>query len=565
MLNSNAEPLDTTIDIVTPENISFHYRVAGPFRRLPALVADYLLRITLYGALWFALTMALALLVWLLPPLRGMAEFLFGGGVAFMIVLWFVLDWFYGGLFETYWNGQTPGKRMLGIRVVTTSGQPINGLQAVMRNVFRYADLFPFLSLRMLNPLFGGEADMALPDVYLIPTLLVGLATMFLNRRFQRLGDLLCGTMVIIEERKWLAGVARLEDPRAAQLASFLPVDFVVSRPLAVRLGVIRGSAAVLHAGSAARGGAAPGRTIDSAVRSVAGHEPRFAVVRALLPYVRRRPYRRRTARVAARSASDRVRDVPLRSSGVDIFPCRFRGAEFRAAADSRADLSEAPRMKVAQLLETRRQNWQELELLCDQFQRSRRSTLTSNSVTRFTDLYRAACADLALADAYQLPPDTIQYLHQLVGRAHNQLYHSRPFDLAYWGQVLLYDVPQKIFLDRCVHVAFCVFWGIFILSAVLAYSRTLWPTYAEDVLGETMIAQLEESFRDPLRDRPYSTNVMMAAFYISHNTGIGMKCFVGGLLIVPGLFITLFNAGFLGASFGYMAQSRRARGEEFF
>jgi len=233
MLNSNAEPLDTTIDIVTPENISFHYRVAGPFRRLPALVADYILRVTLYIALWFALTMATALLVWLLPPLRGMAEFLFGGGVAFMIVLWFVLDWFYGGLFETYWNGQTPGKRMLGIRVVTTSGQPINGLQAVMRNVFRYADLFPFLSLRMLNPLFGGEADAALPDVYLIPTLLVGLTTMCLNRRFQRLGDLLCGTMVIIEERKWLAGVARLEDPRAAQLAAYLPVDFVVSRPLA--------------------------------------------------------------------------------------------------------------------------------------------------------------------------------------------------------------------------------------------------------------------------------------------------------------------------------------------
>ncbi len=221
--------------------------------------------------------------------------------------------------------------------------------------------------------------------------------------------------------------------------------------------------------------------------------------------------------------------------------------------------------MKVAQLLEVRRQNWTELERLCDELSLKRRRSLSAATVTRFSDLYRAACADLALADSYNLPPETVQYLHQLVGRAHNQLYRSRPFDMATWGQVLLYDVPQSIFRDRCVHVAFAVFWGIFILSAILAYSRTLWPTYAEDVLGEASIMQLEENFRDPLSDRPYSVNMFMAAFYISHNTGIGLKCFAGGLLIVPGLFITIFNAGHLGASFGYMARPDIEQGKNFF
>ena len=57
----------------------------------------------------------------------------------------FVLEWFYGGLFESLWNGQTPGKRLMGLRVLTTEGQPINGMQAVMRNLLRYADIFPFL------------------------------------------------------------------------------------------------------------------------------------------------------------------------------------------------------------------------------------------------------------------------------------------------------------------------------------------------------------------------------------------------------------------------------------
>ncbi|MFO0870370.1 MAG: RDD family protein [Pirellulales bacterium] len=233
MRNSNEAALDTTIEIVTPENIAFHYRVAGPFRRLPALLLDYILRMMLYGALWFLGVMLWALLLWLVPPIRDLAGFLFGSGVAAMLVFGFILDWFYGGLFETYWNGQTPGKRLLGIRVVTTSGQPISALQAIMRNVFRYADLCPFLSLSMLNPILGNDVDESLPELYMIPTLLVGLVTMLLNRRFQRLGDILCGTMVIVEERKWLAGVATLEDPRAAQLAAYLPVDFVVSRPLA--------------------------------------------------------------------------------------------------------------------------------------------------------------------------------------------------------------------------------------------------------------------------------------------------------------------------------------------
>ena len=86
--------------------------------------------------------------------------------------------------------------------------------------------------------------------------------------------------------------------------------------------------------------------------------------------------------------------------------------------------------MKVAALLEQRQQNWFELDRLCGQSRR----TMDAATVARFAAMYRAACADLALADAYQLPPNTVQYLHQLVGRAHNQLYRSRPFDLAAWG-----------------------------------------------------------------------------------------------------------------------------------
>ena len=80
---------------------------------------------------------------------------------------------------------------------------------------------------------------------------------------------------------------------------------------------------------------------------------------------------------------------------------------------------------------------------------------MTSQMVVRFTSLYRAACADLALADENHLPQNTVNYLHQLVGRAHNQLYRSRPFDYESWKQTMFVDVPQRIFNDGCVQLAF--------------------------------------------------------------------------------------------------------------
>ncbi len=221
--------------------------------------------------------------------------------------------------------------------------------------------------------------------------------------------------------------------------------------------------------------------------------------------------------------------------------------------------------MKVSELLQQRRKNWQELEQLCEQAQNRRKSRLTPATVSRLASLYRAACADLALAEAYQLPPNTVDYLHRLVGRAHNQLYRSRHFDLASWAHLLLHEAPQRIFNDRCVQVAFCTFWGVFILSALLAFSKSVWPNYAEQILGEGMVETLETNFKEPMKGRDPQLNYMMAAFYIHHNTGIGLKCFGSGLAVVPGIFICIYNAAVLGASFGYMARPEVAEGVNFF
>jgi uncharacterized RDD family membrane protein YckC len=189
--------LDTSIEIITPENIAFRHCVAGPFRRLPAYLIDLLIR-------WL---LAFAGLV-VLGSFFGLAG-LEGIGIGMSLVLWFLLEWFYGGLFETFFNGQTPGKRLMQIRVVCVDGQPINGLQAVLRNVLRVVDAQPLVFCQ------------------------VGLLSAMISDRFQRLGDLVCGTMVVAEERQWLGELAQTGEAEAARMAALIPGNFRASRTLA--------------------------------------------------------------------------------------------------------------------------------------------------------------------------------------------------------------------------------------------------------------------------------------------------------------------------------------------
>lgn len=207
---SSTTQIDSHVEIVTPENIAFRYRVAGPFRRFPAFALDLLVR--------FALMFVIAIVCAMAGAVVGPA------GFAAIFIGYFFIEWFYGGIFETMMNGQTPGKWVMGIRVLAVDGQPVTPIQAILRNILRFVDMMPLLSWQIFAP----EAPM-----YGIPTFGFTLVTAALSPRFQRLGDIVCGTIVVVEERRWLTGVAKLEDPRAAQLASYIPMDFRINRSLA--------------------------------------------------------------------------------------------------------------------------------------------------------------------------------------------------------------------------------------------------------------------------------------------------------------------------------------------
>ena len=208
--------------------------------------------------------------------------------------------------------------------------------------------------------------------------------------------------------------------------------------------------------------------------------------------------------------------------------------------------------MKVAHLIEKRRVYWQELENLCAQMATSRKKTIGARNVARFAELYRAACADLALADSYQLPPNIVEYLHKLVGRAHGQLYRSRRIDWAQIGDMLLRQIPREIFQDRCVQLTFWLFWAVFLLSGFMAANPDRFPNFANEIVGAEGLDQMEQMYSQaPNSGTPTATG---AAFYVNHNTGIGIQCFVVGITVIGGLCILLFNASYLGTVFGHMA-----------
>lgn len=170
-----AAPLDTDIAIETPEHIVFRHRLAGPARRASAYLLDFLL---CYGSLLFIGFLIAIVAMGLGGGISRTSDEVSGlaaAGIGVVLLLMFCIEWVYFVVCEGRW-GTTPGKRLLGLRVVTTEGRPIGFSEAALRNVLRAADLLPI-------------------------GYLVGVTTMACTRRFQRLGDLLAGTMVVVTQR----------------------------------------------------------------------------------------------------------------------------------------------------------------------------------------------------------------------------------------------------------------------------------------------------------------------------------------------------------------------------
>ncbi|MBV8333286.1 MAG: RDD family protein [Candidatus Eremiobacteraeota bacterium] len=178
--------MDRDIDIRTPESIEFNYELAGLGSRFLALVVDQVIQIAVLLGIFFAIVAAASRL----PEGRAVAASAeaekIGGAilVALVVIVVFTILFGYFIAFEALWNGQTPGKKLLGIRVVRDGGYPVDFGAALIRNLIRVGELA------------------------LGYYLLAALSTV-LSPENKRLGDYAAGTIVVRDAK---LGLARRRD-----------------------------------------------------------------------------------------------------------------------------------------------------------------------------------------------------------------------------------------------------------------------------------------------------------------------------------------------------------------
>ena len=163
--------LDTRYRVEIPGGVKLEAQVVGPIPRFFAFAIDLIIR----GILVFVLSLVSI-------PFGA-----FGLGGGFFLILLFLIEWFYPVLFEVFNRGQTPGKKMLGISVINDDLTPVTLGTSMVRNLLRTVDFLPLLYL-------------------------TGLIAMVSNRRFQRLGDMAAGTLVIsVRESAKTATIENIE------------------------------------------------------------------------------------------------------------------------------------------------------------------------------------------------------------------------------------------------------------------------------------------------------------------------------------------------------------------
>lgn len=158
---------EETLDIQTPENVAFGYQVAGIGSRFLASLLDTIIVVALQVAVIIVLSL-------ILNAFDGspFADRIAGWIYAIFGVVAALFYWGYYIFFEMLWNGQSPGKRWVGLRVIRSDGTPITLSESLIRNLARLVDFLPAA--------YG-----------------IGVVTMFIDRQSRRLGDLAAGTLVV--------------------------------------------------------------------------------------------------------------------------------------------------------------------------------------------------------------------------------------------------------------------------------------------------------------------------------------------------------------------------------
>lgn len=189
--------MSRTITVLTPENISITYRLAGVASRLIAFVIDL--------AIQFLFVLAMGLVVSRLASIPFIGSFFTALGYIATFLIMFV----YKVFFEMVWGGRTPGKRILGLRTIREGGYPINLVSSTIRSVLQFIDMG-------IIPLSAAGA--------LILWGLPGLLCIFFSPTYKRIGDYAAGTVVIVEAPSIPFDAQRQDGGLRPEIQALLPL-----------------------------------------------------------------------------------------------------------------------------------------------------------------------------------------------------------------------------------------------------------------------------------------------------------------------------------------------------
>jgi len=200
---SAAIATEETLVIETPERVPLHFALASIGNRFLACAIDHTIQVLTAVLMFFAFK--------ILADYSSLGDRLSNAPkwvIALLILLLFLLMSGYFAFFEWIWSGQTPGKRWLKLRVIREDGRPITFFEAAVRNLLRDFDIMP------------------------APFYSVGLISVFVSDKDQRVGDMVAGTVVVREREAEAPAFAQLfaspvSDP--ALRRSFQPVAFTAN------------------------------------------------------------------------------------------------------------------------------------------------------------------------------------------------------------------------------------------------------------------------------------------------------------------------------------------------
>ncbi len=205
--------------------------------------------------------------------------------------------------------------------------------------------------------------------------------------------------------------------------------------------------------------------------------------------------------------------------------------------------------MTLGTFVRKNRPRWQQLEQMITLMEQRSREARRRTFLQELSAAYRATAADLAFAQTYFGGTTVLLFLHQLVGRAHNQIYRSRGLSLKEAIHFFRREIPEA----TRRHLT-AVSWSalVFVIGIMLGLSAVQFDERSATLLVPTQI--LDSIYSGRMWTGPIMSVLpapVMSTMLVTNNISVALLAFVGGLTFgVVSFWILFFNGVMLGMVF---------------